>query len=238
MYLTYKNVKRKERLMDWNELTSRHEPKINIGGYGDTHPNRHYEDWISVDIDVPSPWGIAHDLTKTFPIEDCTVSAILSEHFFEHITYEQSRNLLNECFRILRPDGTMRIAVPDYGAPRNKKFARQERDPNHTDHLQFPTFLWAKKLCEDSPFESYTISNYWENDSFHYSEIDYSLGWIKRTADNDKRNRRKSVLSKSSGLLRDLGTMLKHQVGPSDPIMQTVRGKKYRMTSIIIDFVK
>lgn len=224
--------------MKWEELTLKPDPKLNIGGYYDAHPRPKYENWISVDVEVPSNWGIKHDLTKEFPIDDCTISAILSEHFFEHITYEQSCKLLSECYRILRRSGTMRIAVPDYGAPRNKNFALKGHDPNHTDHLQFPDFTWAKRLCEDSPFNSYNITNYWKDNQFHYSKIDYSVGWVKRSADNDRRNQRRSLSEKIIGVLKDIGTMIKYQVGPSNAVMQTVRGRKYRMTSVIIDLEK
>ena len=39
--------------------------------------------------------------------------AIYSEHFLEHLTPESARQFLGECRRILRPDGVLRLSVPD-----------------------------------------------------------------------------------------------------------------------------
>lgn len=54
-----------------------------------------------------------HDVLKGLPFADGTVSCIYSSHTFEHFTFEQSLSLARECWRVLRPGGVLRIAVPD-----------------------------------------------------------------------------------------------------------------------------
>jgi predicted SAM-dependent methyltransferase len=57
------------------------------------------------------------DCTKGLPFKDGTVEAIYSEHFFEHLDYEsEAKQFLRECLRCLKPQGTLRIVVPDAGA--------------------------------------------------------------------------------------------------------------------------
>jgi predicted SAM-dependent methyltransferase len=45
--------------------------------------------------------------------EDNTFDFIYSEHFFEHLFLEEAFELLKECHRILKPNGIIRIVVPD-----------------------------------------------------------------------------------------------------------------------------
>lgn len=47
------------------------------------------------------------------PFEDASMDFIFSEHFFEHLFYDESIALLKECRRILKPNGVIRTVVPD-----------------------------------------------------------------------------------------------------------------------------
>jgi predicted SAM-dependent methyltransferase len=53
------------------------------------------------------------DLTKAIPEPDDAAEAIFSSHMLEHVRPEQAEFILRECFRVLRPGGVIRIAVPD-----------------------------------------------------------------------------------------------------------------------------
>jgi predicted SAM-dependent methyltransferase len=55
------------------------------------------------------------DVRKRIPFPDSSVSCIYSSHTFEHFTYEESRAVALECFRVLRVGGILRIVVPDLG---------------------------------------------------------------------------------------------------------------------------
>ena len=54
-----------------------------------------------------------HDVLKGLPFADVSVDFIYSSHTFEHFTYAQSLALTKECFRVLKPQGMLRIVVPD-----------------------------------------------------------------------------------------------------------------------------
>jgi predicted SAM-dependent methyltransferase len=57
------------------------------------------------------------DVTIGLPFNNDTLEAIYSEHFFEHLDYKSdARQFLRECLRCLKPNGTLRIVVPDAGA--------------------------------------------------------------------------------------------------------------------------
>lgn len=54
-----------------------------------------------------------HDLRKKFPWADGSADAVYSSHTLEHLSREDGRRFLRECFRVLKPQGLLRIVVPD-----------------------------------------------------------------------------------------------------------------------------
>src|SRR5213080_3170799 len=72
--------------------------------------------WINLDV-IPHPGVYFWDCRSSLPFEDGTVTAIYSEHFFEHLDLEtEARPFLRECLRCLQSGGVLRIVVPDAGA--------------------------------------------------------------------------------------------------------------------------
>jgi predicted SAM-dependent methyltransferase len=52
------------------------------------------------------------DITKRLPYGDNTVDFILCEHGLEHVNCGHGWLFLRECWRILKPDGVLRVCVP------------------------------------------------------------------------------------------------------------------------------
>jgi len=57
-----------------------------------------------------------HDLRTRFPWHDGTADLVYSSHTLEHFSKEEGRFFLAECHRVLKPNGTLRIVVPDLAA--------------------------------------------------------------------------------------------------------------------------
>lgn len=70
--------------------------------------------WVNVDF-VGDPVELAWNLARGIPFDDNSVDAIFHEHLLEHITLQQGAQLMDECFRALRPGGILRVGVPDAG---------------------------------------------------------------------------------------------------------------------------
>ena len=60
-----------------------------------------------------SPRIFLHDLRQPLPWPDCSAEVVYSSHTLEHLTKTEGLALLRECHRVLRPDGTIRLVVPD-----------------------------------------------------------------------------------------------------------------------------
>jgi SAM-dependent methyltransferase len=88
--------------------------KVNLGCGNNILPG-----FINVDFKKPTLLddeesffeGDGRKLTSYFPAG--SVDFILAEHFFEHLTDMEIRDILYRCFSVLKPKGTLTIVVPD-----------------------------------------------------------------------------------------------------------------------------
>lgn len=72
---------------------------------------RYFDNWVNIDISDAADLVI--DLRRNFPFPDNCVTNIFCEHMLEHLEYVDAKNFLAECYRILKPNCTIRIIVPD-----------------------------------------------------------------------------------------------------------------------------
>ncbi len=56
---------------------------------------------------------IYHNIDYGLPFREKTLDFVFSSHFLEHLDKELAHRFLGECFRVLKPSGVVRIAVPD-----------------------------------------------------------------------------------------------------------------------------
>lgn len=76
-------------------------------------PN-HLRGWVNVDL-VSTGADLAWDLSVRAPFADGSVAAIFHEHLLEHLPLPAAVSFLQECHRLLRPGGVLRVGVPDFG---------------------------------------------------------------------------------------------------------------------------
>src|SRR5438477_50522 len=69
--------------------------------------------WLNTDLEPKSASVIYLDAAKPLPFAYSTFDYIFSEHVIEHIPYPQGLSMLKECFRVIKPGGTIRIATPN-----------------------------------------------------------------------------------------------------------------------------
>jgi len=81
---------------------------LNFGCGATYHP-----DWTNLDASPVSPDVIAHDLRSRFPFVDDTFDAVYGSHVLEHLEPAAALAVLQDCCRILKPKGIIRIVVPD-----------------------------------------------------------------------------------------------------------------------------
>jgi len=69
--------------------------------------------WINIDGYKDKNVHFLCDFNRPLPFDAETFDGIFCEHVLEHFNYENGKKLLNECKRILKKRGVIRIIVPD-----------------------------------------------------------------------------------------------------------------------------
>jgi predicted SAM-dependent methyltransferase len=69
--------------------------------------------WLNSDYYPTSPGVIHLDATKRFSFPDETFHYVFSEHMIEHIMYPDGLRMLQQCHRVLKRNGRIRVSTPD-----------------------------------------------------------------------------------------------------------------------------
>jgi len=82
--------------------------KLQLGGGANL-----LDGWLNTDFLPRHKEVIILDATKPFFFKKNCFDYIFCEHMIEHISYQDTMCMLKECFRILKPEGKIRISTPD-----------------------------------------------------------------------------------------------------------------------------
>lgn len=75
--------------------------------------NRYNEQWINIDVQARPPHVIGHDLATGIPLPNESCEVAYHSSFLEHLRRHEAEILTKECFRVLKPNGVLRVATPD-----------------------------------------------------------------------------------------------------------------------------
>lgn len=138
--------------------------------------------WINADIDSKY-WSVMYlNATKKFPFRKNTFDYIISEHLLEHLSIEDAKKMLKECFRILKKGGKIRISTPDI------KFiiSLYNKNKNNSYYIKKITNRFLKDIYGTDYRPLFIINNAfynWEH-KFLYDE-EFLREILKKTGFND-----------------------------------------------------
>ena len=75
--------------------------------------------WLNTDLMPHNGYGEAGqsyvfmDAAQPFPLPDNAFQYVFAEHMIEHLNYQAGAGMLDECARVLKPGGKIRVATPD-----------------------------------------------------------------------------------------------------------------------------
>lgn len=75
--------------------------------------SRYHPEWINIDMNGTGPDVLAHDLRRGIPLPDSHCDVVYHSALLEHMRREDALLLMKECYRVMRPGGILRVAVPD-----------------------------------------------------------------------------------------------------------------------------
>lgn len=70
--------------------------------------HHHIQGWENHDTDI--------NIERPLPFTNTSIHYIFAEHVLEHIPHQEGYRFLEECYRILKPGGVIRIVVPSVEA--------------------------------------------------------------------------------------------------------------------------
>ena len=150
-----------------------------------------YNGWISTQEQELNLLSIDqwNNLIKSGEIE-----AILAEHVWEHLSYEDGEIAAKNCYRFLKPGGYIRCVVPDKNF-KNEWYQNMVKigGPGHEAHPAYEhkvvyDYKTLVKVFESAGFEVTLLEYCDEQGDFHYREWDESKGKIGRSYRFDSRN--------------------------------------------------
>lgn len=161
----------------------------------------HQRGWIATEqswLDISK----SYDWDRYFRPEQ--VDAILAEHVFEHIDFDDLHNSIENVFRYLRPGAYIRIAVPDGNHPSDTYINHVKpggTGDGSNDHKVLYTYNTLSAQFTRAGFIVTLIEYYDEYGIFHKRKWSAADGFIERSLEFDKRNY--SGINKYSSIIID-----------------------------------
>lgn len=101
--------------------------------------------WLNIDLYDGSAADIKLDMTWPLPFEDNSCELVFTEHMLEHLSAEQGAAFLQECFRVLKKGGVLRVAMPSLDKLIQRSYEGNWRD---ADWLSWPEFKHVSTRAE------------------------------------------------------------------------------------------
>jgi predicted SAM-dependent methyltransferase len=124
-----------------------------------------------------------------------SISAIVAEHVWEHLTYEEGIEAAKLCYKYLKAGGHIRCAVPD-GFFRNEEYQKgvQVGGPGPKDHPAFShkivhNYKSLVSMFELAGFKVELLEYCDEDGKFHHNDWNETNGLIYRSLRFDHRNK-------------------------------------------------
>ena len=123
---------------------------LNLGCGSAFHPK-----WTNIDLVAASPAVQAHDIRKNLPYSNNYFDACYSSHMIEHLTLEESHQVIAETFRVLKPQGIFRVVVPDLEVVA-KKYLYALEQVKSGDLQAEPNYDWMMLELYDQAARSFS----------------------------------------------------------------------------------
>ena len=101
-----------------------------------------FANWINADVALNSDLIVF--LQRRLPFNDNQLEVIYSEHVLEHVPYATGVFFLKEARRVLRPQGVLRVAMPDL----DDLVDSYQNDWQRMDWVTWPQFAFIQTRAE------------------------------------------------------------------------------------------
>lgn len=178
-------------MIDFSHVSIKEPIKIIVGASSQSYPG-----WIQAQ-EHELNLLIRHDWELSFG--DRKIDAILSEHVWEHLTYDEGVEAARLCNSYLKSGGYIRCAVPD-GYFRNDWYQNivkiggpGPKDHPAASHKIVHNYKSLTQMFEEAGFRVNLLEYCDADGKFHFNEWDPEEGFIYRSYRFDHRNSKESL---------------------------------------------
>jgi len=159
-------------------------PYLNLGCGSHFNPN-----WVNVDFAKMGDEIIGHNLLNGIPFDDNTFEVVYHSHVLEHFQKEDAVKFIKECYRVLKPGGIIRIAIPDLEqivSNYNRLFTIGMADPDNEkiranyDWIMIEMYDQAVRNESGGQMLKYLSKKTLENENFIYQRMGYEGYMIRQ----------------------------------------------------------
>lgn len=126
--------------------------------------SRFIESWINIDFVSNSPYVKAHNLLNGIPLPDNSVDVVYHSHVLEHFPKDSAGPFIRECYRVLKPGGIIRIAVPELEQLARNYISNLENVLNNENEINAANYQWSVIELLDQMVRNYSggeMGKYW-----------------------------------------------------------------------------
>lgn len=175
--------------------------------------NSYHEEWTNIDFVSRSKHVVAHNLLKGIPFEDNLFDMVYHSHVLEHFEKASAFIFLEECFRVLKSGGIIRVAVPDLEQIA-KAYLHNLDDALNGDEMAKHNYEWIKLELLDQMVRNKSGGTMLEylsrpqliNESYVYERLGNEARHIREAL--SKKTDAKPALQKSTTLKKRLKILL------------------------------
>lgn len=157
--------------------------------------------WTNIDFVSTGEGVIAHNLLRGIPADHNSFDVVYHSHVLEHFTKTDGFSFIRECHRVLKPNGIIRIAIPDLEqiARLYLSFLEQGLADGNNEQVR-ANYDWMLIEMYDQTVRNYgggEMANYLSQDQIINEQFVFErIGEEGRAIRNDMVNRPPTLLQK------------------------------------------
>lgn len=151
--------------------------------------SRFIESWVNIDFVSHSPYVIAHNLLSGIPLPDNSVDVVYHSHVLEHFPKDSAGPFIRECYRVLKPGGIIRIAVPELEQLARNYIRNLEIVLNDNSEINAANYQWSVIEMFDQMVRNYSggeMGKYWTqekiiNEEYVTQRVGYEFAAFRKS---------------------------------------------------------
>ena len=140
--------------------------------------HRFHRDWVNIDFYPIAPDVIVHNLLEKLPFADHSFEAVYHSHVLEHFSKEDGKSFIKECHRVLKPNGIIRVVVPDleqivklYLQKLEQAWNGDQQTANDYEWMMLEMYDQTVRNQQGGEMNKYLTQDEIPNESFVYERI-------------------------------------------------------------------